>query len=44
MPVTGLGLDDVEDFLTEGLDHLLGIDRPDAADHPGAEISLDPVD
>ena len=44
MPVTGLGLDDVEDFLTEGLDHLLGVDRPDAADHPGAQISFDPVD
>ena len=29
-----LGLDDVEDFLTEGLDHFLGIDRPDAPDHP----------
>ena len=40
----GLGLDDVEDLLPEGLDHLLGVDRPDAADHPGAEIFLDPVD
>ena len=40
----GLGLDDVEDLLPEGLDHLLGIDRPDAPDHPGAEIFLDPVD
>src|SRR5580704_5054502 len=39
-----LGLDDVEDLLPEGLDHLLGIDRPDATDHPGAEIFLDPVD
>ena len=39
-----LGLDDVEDLLPEGLDHLLGVDRPDAADHPGAEIFLDPVD
>jgi hypothetical protein len=49
MPVTlrspiGLGLDDVEDLLAEGLDHLLGIDRPDAADHPGAQIFLNPVD
>jgi hypothetical protein len=34
----GFGLDDVEYLLTEGLDHLLGIDRPDAPDHPGAEI------
>jgi hypothetical protein len=39
----GLGLDDIEDLLPEGLDHLLGIDRPDAPDHPGAEIFLDPV-
>ena len=41
---TRLGLDDVEDLLTEGLDHLPGIDRPDAADHPGAKIFLDPFD
>jgi len=40
----GLGLDNVEDLLPEGLDHLLGVDRPDAPDHPGAEIFLDPVD
>ena len=40
----GLGLDDVEDLLPEGLDHLLGIDRPDTADHPGAQIFLYPVD
>jgi hypothetical protein len=39
----GLGLDDVEDPLTEGLDHFLGIDWPDAPDHPGAEIFLDAV-
>ena len=32
----GLGLDDVEDLLAEGLDHLLGIDRADAPDHAGA--------
>ena len=31
-------------FLTEGLDHLLGVDRADASDHPGAQIFLDPVD
>ena len=40
----GLGLDDVEDLLPEGLDHLLGVDGPNAADHPGAEVFLDPVD
>ena len=39
----GLGLDDVEDLLPEGLDHFLGVDRSDAADHPGAEIFLDPL-
>ena len=39
-----LGVDDVEDLLPEGLDHLLGKDRPDAPDHPGAQIFLDPVD
>ena len=39
-----LGLDDVEDLLREGLDHLLGVDRPDAPDHPRSQIFLDPVD
>jgi predicted DCC family thiol-disulfide oxidoreductase YuxK len=39
-----LGLDDVEDVLAEHLDHALGIDRPDAADHAGAEVLLDPLD
>jgi hypothetical protein len=34
----GRGLDHVEDLLSEGFDHLLGVDRPDAADHPGAQI------
>ena len=29
-------LDDVEHLLAEGAHQLLGIDRPDAADHPGA--------
>ena len=42
--VDGLALDDVENLLPEGFDHLLGIDGPDAPDHPGAEIFLDPVD
>ena len=40
----GLGLDDVEHLLAERLDHLLGVDRADAADHPGTEILLDAVD
>ena len=40
----GLSLDDVEDLVSKGLDHLLGVDRADAADHPGAQIFLDPVD
>ena len=40
----GLGLDDVEHLLAEGLDHLLGVDRADAADHAGAEILLDAFD
>src|SRR5207245_559836 len=37
----GLRLDHIEHFLTERLDHLPGIDRADAADHPGTEILLD---
>ncbi len=40
----GLGLDDVEDPVAERLHHFLGIDRPDATDHPRAQIFLDPVD
>ena len=40
----GLGLDDVEHLLAERLDHLLGVDRADAADHAGAEILLDALD
>ena len=39
-----LGLDDVEDLLTERLDQLLGIDRTDAADHAGAQVLLDAID
>jgi hypothetical protein len=38
-----LGLDDVEDLLPERLDHLLCVDGPDASDHPGAKVFLDPV-
>ena len=40
----GLSLDNVEDLLPEGPDHLLRIDRPDAPDHAGAEIFLDAFD
>jgi hypothetical protein len=40
----GLGLDDVEDLVSKGLYHLLGVDRADAADYPRAQIFLDPVD
>ena len=29
-----LGLDDIEHLLSERLHHLLGVDRPDATDHP----------
>ena len=39
-----LRLDDVEHLLTERPDHLPGIDRPDAADHAGAEVFLDALD
>jgi hypothetical protein len=39
----GLRLDDVEDLFAEGPNHLLGVDKPDAPDHPGAKIFLDPV-
>ena len=39
-----LGFDDVEDLLTESLDHLPGVDGADAADHAGAEVFLDPID
>ena len=37
-------LDDFEHGFAEGSDQLLRVDRPDAADHPGAEIFLDPLD
>ena len=40
----GLLLDDVEHGFAEGAHELLRIDRPDAADHAGAEIFLDPLD
>ena len=49
MPVTsrrrsGSASIDVEHLLAESLDQLFGIDRADAADHPGAEVFLDAVD
>ena len=37
----GIGLDDVEDLLTEGLYHLLRIDRANAPDHSRGEVLLD---
>jgi hypothetical protein len=40
----GFLLDEVEHRLSKGADQLLRIDRPDAADHAGAEILLDTVD
>ncbi len=40
----GLRLDGIEHLLTEGAHQLLGIDWPDAADHPGAEVFLDAVE
>ena len=40
----GLRLDHVEHLLAERLDHLLGVDRADAADHAGTEILLDAFD
>ena len=40
----GLCLDDVEHLLAEAADHLLRIDRADAADHAGGEVFLDALD
>jgi hypothetical protein len=37
-------LDDFEHGIAKGAHQLLGVDRPDAADHPRAEILLDPFD
>src|SRR5215469_5073718 len=45
MPVTSRRLlDSVEHGLAERAHELLRIDRPDAADHAGAEIFLDSLD
>src|SRR6202048_3438939 len=41
---TRLLLDDLEHGFAKGADELLRIDRSDTADHPGAEIFLDPLD
>src|SRR3954469_17150366 len=40
----GVSLDNVEHLSAEGFDHLLGVDGPDAADHPGGKIFLDALD
>ena len=40
----GLLRDDLEHGLAKGAHQLFGIDRADAADHPGAQIFLDPLD
>ena len=37
------GLDDVEHLVAERAHQLLGVDRPDAADHAGREVLLDAV-
>ena len=37
----GVVLDDVKDFLAEFPDQAFGVKRPDAFDHPAAEIFLD---
>jgi hypothetical protein len=41
---TRLLLDDLEHGFAKSADELLRIDRPDTADHAGAEIFLDPLD
>src|SRR6516165_3554331 len=41
---SGLLPDDVEHGLAKGTHELLRVDRPDAADHAGAEIFLDALD
>ena len=40
----GFSLDGIEHLLAESAHQLLGIDRPDAANHPGAEVFLDAVE
>jgi len=36
-------LDDVEHRLAEAANQLAGVDRPDATDHAGGKIALDPL-
>ena len=38
-----LGLNNVEDFLTESLNQILCVDRPNTPDYAGAEIFLDTI-
>ena len=40
----GALLDRVEHVLAERLDQLLGVDRPDALDHAGAQVPLDALE
>ena len=40
----GLNLDDIKHFFAERLDHLRGVDRADAADHPRSEVFFDAFD
>jgi len=40
----GLCFDRIEHPLAESAHQLLGVDRPDAANHPGAEVFLDAVE
>jgi hypothetical protein len=40
----GRRFDHLEDVLAERLDHLPGVDRANAADHPGTQIFLDALD
>ena len=38
-----LGFDQIKHVLAEFLDHALGVNRPDATDHAGAKVFLDPL-
>ena len=40
----GGGLDDIEDFVAEGLHQAFGVDGADAADHAGGEVFLHALD
>jgi hypothetical protein len=41
--MAGLGLDDVENILAKGFDHLLGLDRPNAAIYSSAEVLFNSI-